>query len=222
MKTAEIVATALNLPAPSRREGLKEKNFGTVQGIPKDELAELNPALLEQILRRNPEAEFAGSESTEDFGDRVVAAFEAMGARHAGQRVLVIIHGWVMDVMTRHVQGLPRHAVLHLKRKNGECIGIQVSQHAQSYSIGALFTGLPLVLLRPEREVPPVEDSTSRRIKSTLSTFAKVNAAVETTEARQAPQVGARIHRYKACGYDSPDAYTGFQRRAALSETPLQ
>lgn len=128
-ETAEIVAAALGLPPPSCHEGLKEKHFGAVQGIPKHELAELNPVLLEQILRRNPAAEFAGGETMDEFADRVLGAFDTIGQRHPGQRVLVITHGWVMDVVTRHIQGLARSAVLHMKRKNGECVWVEVAQH---------------------------------------------------------------------------------------------
>lgn len=130
-ETADIVAAALQLPLPACHEGLKEKHFGAVQGIPKDELAELNPALLEQILRRNPAAEFAGGESMDDFADRVLDAIKDIGQRHFGSRVLVITHGWVMDVITRHVQGCARSTVLHMKRKNGECVWIKVTQQDQ-------------------------------------------------------------------------------------------
>jgi len=127
-ETAEIIAAALGLPEPACHEGLKEKHFGAVQGIPKNELAELNPALLEQILRRNPAAEFAGGETLDEFADRVMEAFTDIGARHRGGRILVVTHGWVMDVVTRHIHGLPRHAVLHVKRKNGECVWVEVAQ----------------------------------------------------------------------------------------------
>lgn len=131
-ETAEIICTALGLPAPNCHEGLKEKHFGAVQGIPKDELAELNPALLEQILRRNPAAAFAGGETLDEFADRVLEAFQAIGARHPGGRILVVTHGWVMDVVTRYIQGLPRHAVLHIKRKNGECVWVEVGQELRA------------------------------------------------------------------------------------------
>ncbi len=127
-ETADIVASVLGLPAPSCHEGLKEKHFGAVQGIPKHELAELNPALLEQILRRNPAAEFAGGENLDEFADRVLEAFDDIGAHHRGGRILVVTHGWVMDVVTRHIHGLARHAVLHIKRKNGECVWVEVAQ----------------------------------------------------------------------------------------------
>jgi len=132
LETAQIVASALHLPPPSPHEGLREKHFGAVQGVPKNELAELNPALLEQILRRNPAAEFVGGESMDEFADRVIEAIEDIGTRHRGERVLVITHGWVMDVVTRHIAGHPRHAVLHVKRKNGECVWVAVAQAIQA------------------------------------------------------------------------------------------
>lgn len=128
-ETADIVAEHLHLPPPHLHAGLKEKNFGAVQGIPKDELAELNPALLEQIVRRNPAAEFVGGETMDEFADRVLSAFDEIAGVCGDQRVLVITHGWVMDVVTRHLRGLSRSTVLHMKRKNGECLWLD-REHA--------------------------------------------------------------------------------------------
>lgn len=128
-ETAEIIAAALHLPSPSCHEGLKERHFGAIQGIPKDELAELNPALLEQILRRNPAASFIDGESMDEFADRVLGALDDIGTRHRGERVLVISHGWVMDVVTRHVNGLSRDTILPVKPKNGDSVWIDVARH---------------------------------------------------------------------------------------------
>lgn len=124
-ETAEIIARTLGLPPPRCHDGLKERHFGAVQGVPKAELGELNEVLLQQILRRNPAAHFEAGETTDAFADRVLAAVSEIGARHAGERVLVITHGWVMDVITRHVSALPRSAILSLKRKNGESIWLE-------------------------------------------------------------------------------------------------
>ena len=129
-ETAEIIAGLLRLPFPTCHEGLKERNFGTVQGIPKAELADLNPVLLQQILKRNPACSFEQGESMEFFADRVLAAFADIGAWHAGERVLSITHGWVMDVVTRHIDDLPRNAILNMKRKNGECLWLEVAPHS--------------------------------------------------------------------------------------------
>jgi probable phosphoglycerate mutase len=125
-ETAEIVKHHLALAGLRHHEGLKERHFGAIQGIPKDELAELNPAQLEQILRRNPAADFVGGESMNEFAERVLGAFQEIGAAHRGEKVLVITHGWVLDVIARHISGRERSAVLPEKPKNGECLWAKV------------------------------------------------------------------------------------------------
>jgi probable phosphoglycerate mutase len=126
-QTAEIVAAALGLPPPRFHDGLKERNFGVIQGIPKVELADLNPLLLQQIMRRNPATHFEDGESMDEFADRVLNAVTGIGANHADARVLVVTHGWVMDVVTRQLLGKPRHAMLNMKRKNGESIWLEAT-----------------------------------------------------------------------------------------------
>jgi probable phosphoglycerate mutase len=124
-KTAQIIADTLQLPPPFCHPGLRERHFGAIQGIPKSELAELNPTQLEQILRRNPQAEFVGGESMDEFADRVLGAIRDIGGQHPGTRVLVVTHGWVMDVVTRHISGLPRHTVLAIKPQNGDSVWLE-------------------------------------------------------------------------------------------------
>lgn len=132
-ETAEIIAAALGLPAPTIHAGLKERNFGRVQGVPKAELAASNPLLMQQIQRRNPAAEFVEGETMDEFADRVLAALHAIGGHHPDQRVLAIAHGWTMDAITRQLLHLPRSAVLEMKRKNGESVWL----HATRYAIAA-------------------------------------------------------------------------------------
>jgi 2,3-bisphosphoglycerate-dependent phosphoglycerate mutase len=126
-ETAEIISEHLGLPAPRCHDGLRERRFGAIQGIPKAELGELNPVLLQHILKRNPATHFEDGETMDEFADRVLSAIIDIGEMHAGQRVFVITHGWVMDVVTRHVRDLPRFAILNLKRKNGETLWLDVS-----------------------------------------------------------------------------------------------
>jgi probable phosphoglycerate mutase len=127
-ESAEIIAVRLGLPPPVGHDGLKERNFGVIQGIPKAELAELDPALLEKILKRNPACSFAQGESMDEFATRVLNAVVEIGAENAGECVLVITHGWVLDVIARHINGLPRSAILHIKPKNGECLWIEATR----------------------------------------------------------------------------------------------
>ena len=122
METAELIAERWGLPAPIAHEGLKERGFGRIQGMPKQEVAVLYPDLHREILRRNPACDFEGGEDMDHFADRVMVALNSLAERFAGSRVLVITHGWVMDVVTRHVRGLPRATVLDIKRRNGESL----------------------------------------------------------------------------------------------------
>jgi broad specificity phosphatase PhoE len=131
-ETAEIIADKLGLPPPSCHDGLKERNFGAIQGVPKSELAELNPVLLQQILKRSPATVFENGEGMDEFAERVLRAMSDIGAMHAGERILVITHGWVMDVITRQISRQPRSAILVLKRKNGACLWLKVGRNSIS------------------------------------------------------------------------------------------
>lgn len=137
LETAEIITRELQRGPPVCHAGFKERHFGAIQGIPKDELGELNPVLLQQILKRNPACSFAQGESMNVFADRVLHALTSVAARHSDERLLVITHGWVMDVIIRHISNLPRSAILGSKRKNGECLWLEVT----GTSIRRLATG---------------------------------------------------------------------------------
>jgi probable phosphoglycerate mutase len=127
LETAEIIAAMLQLPPPVCHDGLKERNFGVIQGIPKAELAELNPSLLEHILKRNPDTSFEQGESMHDCATRVLDGVMDIARERPGERVLLITHGWVMDAITREVRGLPRSALLHHKPKNGESLWLDAT-----------------------------------------------------------------------------------------------
>ncbi len=125
-ETAEIICEAWNLPPPTLYEGIRERHFGLIQGVPKSELSVTHPGLHQEILRRNPACHFDEGECIDRFADRVLDALQDIAHAHAGDRVLAITHGWVMDAITRHVRQLPRDTVLGMKRKNGESLWIEV------------------------------------------------------------------------------------------------
>jgi len=127
LETAEIIARSLRLDSPECHDGLKERNFGVIQGIPKSELADLNPVLLQQILKRNPAIDFEEGESMDEFADRVLDAISSIARPNAGKRILAITHGWVMDVITRHIANRSRSTILNMKRRNGECVWLEVT-----------------------------------------------------------------------------------------------
>jgi probable phosphoglycerate mutase len=60
----------------------------------------------------------------------VLVAIVDIGAREPGARILVITHGWAMDVVTREVKGLPRDTIMHVKPKNGESVWLETDGRA--------------------------------------------------------------------------------------------
>ena len=126
-ETAEIIAALLQLPRPVWHDGLKERNFGIIQGIPKAELAELNPSLLEHIVKRNPDTRFEQGETMDECATRVLDGVMDIARQRPGERILAVTHGWVMDAITREVRGLPRSAMLHHKPKNGESLWLEAT-----------------------------------------------------------------------------------------------
>ena len=66
----------------------------------------------------------------DEFATRIVEAVMRIAAQCPGERVLLITHGWVMDVLTRHASHLPRSTILHMKRKNGECLWLEATAHS--------------------------------------------------------------------------------------------
>ena len=122
-QTATIIADQLNLSAPHIHDGLKERHFGVIQGQAKAMLAESHPGLLQHINQRNPAVEIAGGEHMDEFADRVQAALAQIAVQPGP--VLVISHGWVLDVATRQMRGLPRHALLGHKPGNGEYLWLE-------------------------------------------------------------------------------------------------
>lgn len=144
LETAAILADGLGLATPICHDGLMERNFGVIQGRPKEELRITHPELLEQILRRNPTCVFEGGESLDRFATRVLSALTDIAQDKPGQTVLVITHGWVMDAITRHIRNLPDDTVLNMKRKNMECIWLDVTPESIMQSrqpAGSVATG---------------------------------------------------------------------------------
>ena len=87
--TAEIIGERLGLPVVVDPD-LREKNWGTWEGLTGDERAHV---------------EFEG-ESTDDHRDRVMAAVRRIAARHPDQRVVVVTHGGSLRRIQAAVNGV--------------------------------------------------------------------------------------------------------------------
>lgn len=99
-ETAQYVSEATGLAVRSE-EGLRERHFGEFQGKTH---TEIEATLPEQALRwrtRDPDFAPTGGESLLQLRARVVSTAEKLAARHAGELIVLVGHGGVMDVLYR-------------------------------------------------------------------------------------------------------------------------
>ena len=100
MKTAQIIGEAINMqPVPV--DGLRERNYGWLEGKP---LAFFEPDLTGPAIM-HPIIKFAlraSGEGDEEFPRRVIKSFNEIYQRHAGQRILLVIHWGILSILTRY------------------------------------------------------------------------------------------------------------------------
>lgn len=110
MQTAQAVADGAGL-AVVADTALRERAFGRFEGRT---FAEIEATWPEDALRwRKRDPAFAppeGGESLLQFRARVVDALDRLAAVHAGEQIVVVGHGGVMDVLYRAATGQELHA----------------------------------------------------------------------------------------------------------------
>lgn len=104
-QTAAPAAQQLQLPVRTT-VGLREQHFGIVEGLRADEIQAQHPRAWEEWLEFREDHAMPEGESPRDFHARIVDALGAIAAQHAGQRVLVVTHGGVLDMVWRTAHGL--------------------------------------------------------------------------------------------------------------------
>lgn len=104
--TAEAAARVLRLPVCVRRE-LRERGYGRFEALTHAEMRQRHPQDYVRFEARDPDFDFCGGESLRDFAARVLACLEALASRHAGEQILIVTHGGVLDVVYRYATGRP-------------------------------------------------------------------------------------------------------------------
>lgn len=99
-QTATPAAQQLGLPVIAT-VSLREQNFGVAEGLRADEVRSRHPRAWEDWLRFQADHGMAGGETPRQFHARVLAALGDIAGRHAGQTVLVVTHGGVLDMVWR-------------------------------------------------------------------------------------------------------------------------
>jgi probable phosphoglycerate mutase len=100
VQTAQPLAQSKNLPV-RLDPALRERGFGLFQGMTFEEVDGRWPDQAIRWRRRDPDFGPAGGERLIDFHARCVAAVWRLAEAHAGQTIVVVAHGGVMDSLYR-------------------------------------------------------------------------------------------------------------------------
>jgi probable phosphoglycerate mutase len=81
--------------------GLRERGFGSFEGLRYTEISQRWPEESQRWRRRDPEFGAPGGETLREFYARSVATVTALAAQHPGQTIAIVSHGGVMDCLYR-------------------------------------------------------------------------------------------------------------------------
>jgi probable phosphoglycerate mutase len=88
---------------------LRERSFGIFEGLTNAEMAAQHPEDFARFDSRDPDYVMPGGESARKFWDRCLECLAEIGERHAGNKVVVVTHGLVLDAVYRAAHGLDYH-----------------------------------------------------------------------------------------------------------------
>jgi probable phosphoglycerate mutase len=106
--TADALGQARSL-APQIDPLWREQGFGVLEGLDVPTIRQRHADLWQRWVRHEADYALPGGESNQDFHARVLRALAAALAAHAGQRVVVVTHGGVLDMLWRTARALPLH-----------------------------------------------------------------------------------------------------------------
>lgn len=106
VQTAQIIAAALKMDVilDSR---LQERNLGCLGGLTLDEFRKKYPEECAKFLSEDPDYILPGGESVKQAYKRSIACFEELAARHRGESILIVTHGYILEYLFRHALGIP-------------------------------------------------------------------------------------------------------------------
>jgi probable phosphoglycerate mutase len=80
---------------------LRERHFGSLQGLSTSEAPLLRPDIWQAHISRDLDHELEGGESIQQFALRVQNILGEIQAQHSGQTILIFSHGGTLDMMYR-------------------------------------------------------------------------------------------------------------------------
>lgn len=105
LDTARAIGHAAGLAVHPERE-LRERHFGQLEGLTRDEIASRWPHDATRWNQRDPAYGPPGGETLQGFYDRCVGAMLRLAQHHLGQTVVLVAHGGVLDCFYRAANGV--------------------------------------------------------------------------------------------------------------------
>jgi len=165
--SSDLLRTRQTAQAPSERlglatahdAGLREQGFGAVDGMRVEDIQQEFPQEWARWTLFDAEYAFEGGESTRVFHARVMAALQRLTQAHVAQRLLVVTHGGVLDMVYRSAMGLslsgPRQSVI----PNGGISRVRMSGDTVeivSWAETAHLQGMPAQPVYDQSKLVPV------------------------------------------------------------------
>ena len=105
-QTAQPIAAALGLPITDLT-ALRERNYGRCEGMIRNEVAARYPDDATALRERTPDYVLSGGESLNQHRQRIEECINALAEKHAGETVVVVTHGGVLDLIYRRATDTP-------------------------------------------------------------------------------------------------------------------
>jgi len=104
--TAEIIAQHTGHAAEADAR-LRERHYGIFEGLTRAEARSTYPDVYAQYETEDVDHAIPGGESIRQCFRRNLECLQELATRHAGDRIVIVAHGGVLDGLHRHVLGLP-------------------------------------------------------------------------------------------------------------------
>jgi alpha-ribazole phosphatase len=134
-ETAAALAAARGLEA-RLDEGLRELDFGELEGRSYDEIAATDPELYRAWMERPTTVCFPGGESFADLKKRALAALDRIRAEH--EAALVVTHGGVLRAGVAAWLSMPDEAIFRLDQRYG---GVTIVDWQEGVPLVRLLNG---------------------------------------------------------------------------------
>jgi probable phosphoglycerate mutase len=106
VETARRIATRTGHPVRQDLR-LRERGVGILEGLTRQEAHQRHPEVFAEYSTGGPDFVVPGGESVSQRLQLALECLRELGARHVGERVVVVTHGGVLSSLFRHSLGIP-------------------------------------------------------------------------------------------------------------------